>query len=133
MASKVAFLRFSLAIFAILNAAAHLYPSPSGSMAGQFYFNLEVILYSVIALMFVLGLKRWYAIATVYSVLNIALFIIAGTVTLPGITGSALTSNLDFMHYDISRLFSVVSYIYLIFAGLVLIKLDKGSKIERLY
>lgn len=133
MASKVAFLRLSLAIFAILNAAAHLYPSPSGSMAGQFYFNLEVILYSVIALMFVLGLKRWYAIATVYSMLNIALFIIAGTITLPGITGSALTSNLDFMHYDISRLFSVVSYIYLIFAGLVLIKLDKGSKIERLY
>ncbi|MDE1850985.1 MAG: hypothetical protein KGH54_04310 [Candidatus Micrarchaeota archaeon] len=133
MFSKIAILRFSIAIFALLNAAAHLFPSPSGSMAGQFWFNLEVVAYTLIAIMCLLGLKRWYPIFIAYSVLNITLFFLAGVIAMPGITQAPLSANLNFMSYDISRLFSVASYLYLIVVGSILLMVDKGSKLEELY
>ena len=125
--------RLSLAIFAVLEAAAHLFPSPSGSMAGQFWFNIEIVVYTILAVFFILGLRRWYVLAVAFSVLNIALFISAGVATIPGVTTAPLTANLDFMHYDISRFFSVLSYIYIIVAGALLWLKDKGSKLERMY
>lgn len=125
--------RLSLALFAVLEAAAHLFPSPSGSMAGQFWFNIEVVVYAILAVFFVLGLRRWYALAVAFSVLNIFLFIAAGITAIPGVSAAPLTGNLNFMNYDISRFFSVLSYIYIIVAGVLLWLKDRGSKLERMY
>jgi hypothetical protein len=133
MPNKVGLLRFSLAVFAVLSAAAHLFPSPSGSMAGEFWFNIEVVVYAIFAVAYLLGLRRWYALAVGFSVLNILLYILAGLFAIPGVSSAPLTANLNIATFDISRLFSVVSYVYLIVAGVVLLLIDKGSELEKLY
>lgn len=125
--------RISLALFAALEAAAHLFPSPSGSAIGQFWFNIEVVVYALLAITFILGLRRWYVLAVAFSILNIFMFIAAGLTAIPGVTAAPLTGNIDFMHYDISRLFSVLGYIYIIVAGALLWLKDRSSKIEKLY
>ncbi|HUY70194.1 MAG TPA: hypothetical protein VMV00_01335 [Candidatus Baltobacteraceae bacterium] len=133
MPNKIALFRLSLAIFAVVAAAAHIFSSPSDSMLGQFWFNVEVVVYAVLAAAFILGLRRWYVLAVAFSALNMALFLLAGFAAVPGVTTAPLAANLDFSHYDVSRLFSVLSYVYIILAGLVLMLYDKGSKLEKLY
>jgi len=133
MPNKIALFRLSLAIFAVMAAAAHIFSSPSNSMLGQFWFNVEVVVYTVLAVAFILGLRRWYILAVAFSAFNMGLFLLAGFAAIPGITTAPLAANLNFFHYDISRLASVVTYVYIILAGLVLMLYDKGSKLEKLY
>ncbi|HVC58365.1 MAG TPA: hypothetical protein VND15_02720 [Candidatus Acidoferrales bacterium] len=131
--NNVGLFRFSLVISAVAAAAAHIFSSPSGSALGQYWFNVEVIVYAVLAVTFMLGLKRWYILAVAFSAFNLALFLLAGVIAIPGVTTAPLAANLNFSGYDISRLASVATYIYIILAGLVLMLYDKGSKLEKLY
>jgi hypothetical protein len=55
----------------------------------------------------------------------------AGVGAIPGITTAASTSHLAFSHY-FGRAFSVGAWVFLLVVGGVMLKLDKGSKLNEL-
>lgn len=60
------------------------------------------------------------------------LFLVSGFVAIPGITKVALTGHLAFSHYYFGRGFSLGAWVFLLVVGAVMLKLDKGSKLNEL-
>jgi hypothetical protein len=91
-----------------------------------------VVLYLLIAIIYLLGLRMWYLPALPYSVINMVMFFVSGAVAIPGVTTSALTGHLAFGHYSFGRGFSVGARVYLMVVGSLMIRLDRGSRLNDL-
>jgi hypothetical protein len=130
--SSIKFLRFSLALAALIAVAAHLYAVPAATSIATMYLDVEVALYILIAIIYILGLKMWYWPALIYSVFNICLFFVSGVVAIPGITQQPLIGHIEFLQYSFGRAGSVTAWLYLIIFGILAIKYDKGSKINEI-
>ena len=128
--NKVHWLRFSLSFFALLNVASHLFSSPGANSQVTFWLETEVAFYSIIGVVYLLGLRIWYLPAVLYSLLNIIIFFLAAFVILPGITTQLLVGHIAFAQYSYGRGVSLVAWLYLIIFGAVAIKYDKGSEIN---
>lgn len=124
--------RFSLVLVALVDAAAHIFASPAKSAEVTLWLDGEVVLYVLIAIVYLLGLRMWYLPAVTYSVLNLVLFFVSGFVAIPGVTTAALTGHLAFAHYYFGRAFSVGAWIYLLVAGAVMLRADPGSRLNTL-
>ena len=122
--------RFALALVALVDAAAHIFASPAKSPEVTLWLDGEVVLYVLIAMIYLLGLRMWYLPALAYSALNVVLFFVSGFVAIPGITIAALTGHLAFSHYYFGRGFSLGAWIFLLLVGGAMLKLDKGSKLN---
>lgn len=123
-------LRFSMVVLALLDSAAHLFASPGQTPEVTFWLETEVAVYVLIAVIYLLGLRSWYSPAIAYSCLNFAIFFLSAFVRLPGITHSALVGHVQFAQYSFGRGFSLLAWVYLIVMGLVLNRLDRGSKLD---
>jgi hypothetical protein len=128
----VHWVRFSLVLVALVDGAAHLFASPAKSPEVTLWLDGEVVLYVLIAMIYLLGLRMWYLPAVAYSVLNLILFFVSGFVAIPGITTAALTGHLAFSHYFFGRAFSVGAWIYLLLVGAIMLRADPGSRLNEL-
>ena len=72
--SKIKFLRFSLLFFAIIDAAAHLYASPSTYPYVTFWLEIEVSAFIVMSVVFLLGLRIWYLPSILFTIFNLVLY-----------------------------------------------------------
>ncbi len=70
--------------------------------------------------------------ALLYSILNIAIFLVSAFVVLPGITTQLLVGHVEFAQYSYGRGVSLVAWIYLILFGALALRYDKGSEINTL-
>ena len=128
--NKVHWLRFSLAFFALLNVASHLFSSPGANSQITFWLETEVAFYSIISVIYLLGLRVWYLPALLYSILNIFIFLVSAFIVLPGITTQLLVGHIAFAQYSYGRGISLIAWIYLILFGMLALKYDKGSEIN---
>jgi hypothetical protein len=123
-------LRFSLVFFALLNVASHLFASPGADSQVTFWLETEVAFYSIIGIVYLLGLRVWYIPALLYSILNISIFFISAFVILPGITTQLLIGHIQFAQYGYGRGISLIAWLYLIIFGALALKYDKGSDVN---
>ncbi len=130
--SLLKWLRFSMVVLALLDAAAHLFASPGQTHAITFWLETEVAAYVLIGVIYLLGLRSWYGPAVAYSVVNLVIFFVSAYVPMPGITHGALTGHVAFGHYSFGRGFSLLAWAYLIGMGLWLNRIDQGSQLDAL-
>ena len=128
--NKIHWLRFSLVFFALLNVASHLFASPGADSQVTFWLETEVAFYSIIGIVYLLGLRVWYIPALLYSILNISIFFISAFVILPGITTQLLIGHIQFAQYGYGRGISLIAWLYLIIFGALALKYDKGSDVN---
>ncbi|MGC8474281.1 MAG: hypothetical protein ACP5PW_07750 [Candidatus Dormibacteria bacterium] len=129
---RLHWVRFSLVIVALMDAAAHLFAEPAKFPDVTLWLDGEVALYVLIAVIYLLGLRMWYIPAIAYTVVNLVLFFVSGFVAIPGITTSALTGHLAFNQYYFGRGFSLGAWIYLLVVGAMMVRWDPGSKLNQL-
>ncbi len=138
--------RAIIAIFALLEAAAHLafvIPSGTSTHAGTgpgpmsfneigFWFDVEVIAYSIIAVVFLLGLRTWYPLSLLFNVFNLGIYLLSGITAIPGITGNVFPGRFQLPIGLTTLNIIVVSWVAVFVLGLVLYKYDPGSKLDKL-
>lgn len=130
--SKIKFLRFTLLSFALIDAAAHLYASPSSYPYVTFWLEIEVAAFIVIGIVFLLGLRIWYLPSVLFTAFNLIVYLLSGVIALPPISPTALSGHIEFANYSFGRAFSMVAWIYIIVVGSISIRIDKGSKLNDL-
>lgn len=128
----IQWLRFSMVFFALLGAASHIFASPGATPEITFWIETEVVAYVIIGVVYLFGLKMWYVPAILYTGLNIFIFFISAVAVIPGITSSLLIGHMQFASYSFGRAGSLVSWVYLLIVGIIMLKIDKGSKINDL-
>jgi len=151
--------RAVMAIFALLIAAGHLaftssmtsatpmhvttsnslnqtQPHPGGfSMPFNefgFWFDVEVIAYSLIAVVFLLGLRTWYVPSVLFNLLNIVLYFGSGLFPIPGLTQNAFPGRFDISFALSTTNILAISWIAAFIIGLILLKYDPGSELDKL-
>lgn len=124
--------RFTVMMFALIDAAAHLYASPASYPLVTFWLEIEVASFIVIGIVFLLGLRIWYLPSVLFTVLNVVLYLVSGVVAIPPISPVALAGHVQFLDYSFGRAFSLIAWIYIIVVGLVLFRYDSGSKLNAL-
>lgn len=129
---KIHWLRFSLAFFALLNVASHLFASPGETPQITFWLETEVAFYSMIGVIYLLGFRMWYVPAMLYSILNLSIYLISAFMIMPGITTSLLIGHIQFAQYSYGRGISLIAWVYLVVVGAMAVKYDKGSKLNEL-
>jgi hypothetical protein len=133
--------RLLLAIFAILIAAAHLSsigggggPShsavPLGFQALGLWIQIEIISYTVIAGVFLLGIRRWYPAAAVFNAFNLILYFLSSYIAIPGITSNPFGSRFSAFGVSLGSTVLIISWIALLILSIIFLKYDKGSKLE---
>lgn len=128
----VKWLRFSMVIVALLDAAAHIFASPASTAPQTFWLETEVAFYVLIAVIFLLGLRTWYVPTIAYSLLNMVLFFVSAFVTIPLVTHAALVGHVQFGQFSFGRGFSLGGWVWLIVVGWLLTRVDRGSKLDEL-
>jgi hypothetical protein len=128
--SRVNMLRFFLAIFALLEVAAHLFASPGTTPQITFWLEVEIAVYSIIAIIYLLGLRFYYTPALLFSIFNILIYFISAFVVLPGISTVPLVGHIQFLQYSFGRGVALSNWILLIVFGAAALKYDKGSEIN---
>lgn len=130
---RVQFLRLSLAFFALLDVAAHLFASPGGTPIISYWLDVETASYSLISVIYLLGLRKFYVPVVLFTAYNLFLFFLSGVTALPfGINPKPLTGHLAVLHYSFGRGFSLLAWLYLLIVGLWMLKIDRGSKLNAL-
>ena len=124
--------RFTVMLFALVDAAAHLYASPATYPLVTFWLEIEVSAFIVIGIVFLLGLRIWYLPSVIFTIFNLILYFVSGIVAIPPIAPAALTGHVEFLDYSFGRAFSLIAWAYIIVVGLLLFRFDKGSRINDL-
>ncbi|HUB92714.1 MAG TPA: hypothetical protein VL945_02030 [Candidatus Saccharimonadales bacterium] len=136
--------RLLLAILAILIAAAHLSSiggssggggtthaaPPLGAQALGLWIQIEIIAYAVIAVVFLLGIRKWYPAAVVFNAFNVILYFLSSYVAIPGITAHAFGSRFGSFGTSLGSTVLIVSWVALLILSIIFLKYDKGSKLE---
>lgn len=115
------------------SAASHT--SYGGFMAFNeldFWFAVEVIAYTLIALVFLMGLRTWYTLSNLFNIFNLGIYILSGYVAIPGITAFAFGSRFHSLLGLSTINIIFVSWVVVLIVGLVLQKYDPGSKLDEL-
>lgn len=129
----VHFLRLTLVFFSLLNVAAHLYASPGATPIVSYWIDIETATYGLIATVYLLGLRRYYVVPILFTTYNMALYFLSGIIALPfGINSAPLVGHVQFALYSFGRGMSLAAWIYLLVAGIVMLKVDAGSALNQL-
>lgn len=153
--------RLLIAIFAILIAAAHLpsagissgggapslhstssatsgsstsAPRSQGLLGFQalgLWLDIEIIAYTVIAVVFLLGIRKWYGAAAVFNAFNVVLYFLSSYVAIPGITTAAFGSRFGAFGVSLDSTVLIISWFALLVLSMVFLKYDKGSELEK--
>ncbi len=129
---KIHFVRFFVAIFALFDAAAHMFAVPGASPGVTFYLDTETAIYILIGVLFIMGLKSYYLIAWVYNIWNLCLYFISGLIVIPGLYSTVLVGHIAFSQYSYGRTLSLAGWLVILIFGFILMKYDKGSRINEL-
>ena len=125
--------RLSLAFFALLDTAAHLFASPGATPVVSYWIDIETASYSLIAVIYLLGLRQFYGPPVLFTAYNLTMFFLSGLVTLPfGINPAPLVGHVQFLQYSFGRGFSLLAWLYLLVVGLWMLKADPGSRVNAL-
>ncbi len=125
-------MRFSLAVAAIIISAANIFGSFTAETPQiMFWLLFETSAYITIAIVYLLGLRSWYLPATLFSIFNIIIFFISSIVVVP-VIANQLTGNTSFLSYTYGQAFVLFGWIYIISVGLLAYKIDKGSKLDKI-
>ncbi len=126
-------LRLSMVFFALIDVAAHLYASPGSTPIVSYWIDVETATYGLIAVVYLLGLRRYYLLPILFTAYNMTMYFLSGLVALPfGIAPSPLVGHIQFGLYSFGRGMSLAGWIYLLVIGMVLLKKDPGSKLNQL-
>ena len=126
-------LRLSMAFFAVVDVAAHLYASPGSTPIVSYWIDVETAAYGLIAVVYLLGLRRYYLLPVLFTTYNLVMYFLSGLVSLPfGIDPTPLVGHVQFAQYSFGRGMSMAAWIYLLIVGIILLKKDPGSQINRL-
>lgn len=126
-------LRLSLAFFALLDVAAHLFANPGATPIVSYWIDIETASYGLIAVIYLLGLRQYYGPPVIFTAYNMAMFFLSGITALPfGINKAPLAGHLAFLHYSFGRGFSLAAWLYLLLVGLWMLRRDPGSKLNDL-
>ncbi len=126
-------LRLSLAFFALLDVAAHLFAGPAASRLISYWIDIETASYGLIAVIYLLGLRQFYAPPLWFTAYNMLMYFLSGFIALPfGINPQPLTGHIQFAQYSFGRSFSLIAWIYLLIIGWWMLKHDRGSKLDEL-
>ncbi|HBQ95081.1 MAG: hypothetical protein M1294_16745 [Firmicutes bacterium] len=130
---KIQRLRLSLAFFALLDVAAHLFAGPSSSKIISYWIDIETASYGLIAVIYLLGLRQFYSPPLWFTAYNMFMYFLSGFISLPfGINPHPLTGHIEFAHYSFGRGFSLIAWVYLLLVGWWMLKHDRGSKLNEL-
>ena len=126
-------LRLSMVILALIDVAAHVYASPGATPIVSYWIDIETAAYSLIAVVYLLGLRRYYMPPVLFTAYNLIMYFVSGAVAFPfGINKAPLSGHLQFAQYSFGRGFSLISWLYLLVVGIILLKKDPGSPLNRL-
>ncbi len=127
------YLRLSMVIFALTDVAAHLFASPGTTPMVSYWIDIETAVYGLIAVVYLLGLRRYYLPPILFTAYNLVMYFVSGLVALPfGINNAPLAGHIQFAQYSFGRGFSLLSWLYLLVVGVVMLKKDPGSKLNEL-
>lgn len=123
--SRIKFVRFSMVVLALLSySALSLGTNFTAATFLNLWYGLIAAGYVIVAIVYLLGLRMWYAPSTLFliisALINLALNFSGGPLGL----GPAATLA-----------FAVVVgifWLYLVIAGLFMLRYDKGSKINEM-
>lgn len=125
--------RLSMVFFALLDVAAHLFAGHGTTPIVSYWIDIETASYGIIAVVYLLGLRRYYAPPIVFTAYNLFMYFLSGVVTLPfGINPKPLSGHLAILDYSFGRGFSVLAWVYLLVVGTMLWKKDPGSPLNDL-
>ncbi len=126
-------LRLSMVFFALIDVAAHLYASPGSSPIVSYWIDVETATYGLIAVVYLLGLRRYYWVPILFTAYNMTMYFLSGLVVLPfGIDPKPLVGHVQFGLYSFGRGMSMAGWVYLLVVGIVMLKKDPGSKLNQL-
>ena len=127
------YLRLSMVLFALADVAAHLFASPGSTPIVSYWIDIETATYGLIAVIYLLGLRRYYVPPILFTAYNLVMYFVSGLVALPfGISTAPLVGHLQFAQYSFGRGFSLLPWLYLLIVGIVMLKKDPGSKLNQL-
>lgn len=127
------YVRLSMVVFALADVAAHLFASPGATPIVSYWIDIETATYGLIAVVYLLGLRRYYLPPILFTAYNLVMYFVSGLVALPfGISKAPLVGHLQFAQYSFGRGFSLLPWLYLLVMGIVLLKKDPGSKLNEL-
>jgi hypothetical protein len=107
-------------------------PASLGFQALGLWLDIEIIAYTIIALVYLLGLRSWYLPAVLFNAFNVGIYFLSGMVAIPGITSMAFGSRLGGLSHFVTAIM-IVSWIAALILGLLLLKYDPGSGLDRIY
>ncbi|HBQ96820.1 MAG: hypothetical protein M1493_05225 [Firmicutes bacterium] len=126
-------LRLSLVFFALLDVAAHLFASPGATPIVSYWIDIETASYGLIAVIYLLGLRMFYGPPIIFTAYNMTMFFVSGFYALPfGINKAPLVGHVQFLDYSFGRGLSLVAWLYLLIVGIIMLKTDKGSRLNDL-
>lgn len=103
-----------------------------GPQALGLWLDIEIVVYIVIAMVYLLGLSSWYLPAVLFNAFNVGIYFLSGMIAIPGITPMAFGSRLNGFHSFVTSIL-IISWIAALVLGLLLLKYDPGSGIDRIY
>lgn len=126
-------LRLSMVFFSLVDVAAHLFASPGGTPIVSYWIDVETATYGLIAVVYLLGLRRYYLLPILFTAYNMIMYFASGIWSLPfGIDPKPLVGHIEFASYSFGRGMSMIGWIYLLVMGIILLKKDPGSKLNHL-
>ncbi len=131
--TQVQGLRLSLVLFALLDVAAHLFASPGATPIVSYWIDIETATYGLIAVIYLLGLRRYYVPPIIFTAYNLIMYFLSGITALPfGINQTPLAGHLQFLQYSFGRGLSLAAWLYLLIVGLIILRVDRGSRLNEL-
>ncbi len=126
-------MRLSLVFFALVDVAAHLFASPGSTPIVSYWIDIETATYGLIAVVYLLGLRRYYLLPILFTGYNMTMYFLSGFFALPlGINKIPLVGHLQFAQYSFGRGFSLLAWLYLLVMGIIALKKDPGSTLNNL-
>ncbi len=118
--SRIKALRFSVVLLSLLNFSMLMFSFHVFTASGRLFLwtGIEASIYIIVAIVFLLGLRIWYAPSLAFFVLNLFIDYF--------LEQSEFLSQLS---SSVSLLLSL-TWVYLVLAAVVLMRYDKGSKLS---
>lgn len=108
------------------------YSAPAAAQLLPLWIDIEVITYTVIAVVYIFGMRSWYLPATTFNIFNLGLYLLSGLIAIPGITSGPFASHVSFSTLSVTSGLLIFSWFAVLVIGLLLLKHDQGSELDRL-
>lgn len=121
--SPIKLARFSMVFFALINFSAVALGSPNWNSASLYtlWLGLASAFYIIVAIIYMLGFRMWYGLSSGFLILSAIINYMLDSAGGP----DALTSTPASFNNLIA-----LTWLFLVLMGLVLMRYDKGSKLN---